>query len=145
MQDSLRQPKKATKYTKSKNKDFAKSLPVDDGTDAANVARGFIATRENPVIEKHEPNAWQPISWDLSKSNFVKGESPETVNPSLWRQAGLNAQHGLYEICEDFYQVRGFDTSNATFIRGNTGWIVIDPLTTAETAAAAYALVTENL
>ena len=145
MQDSLRQPKKATKYTKSKNKDFAKSLPVDDGTDAANVARGFIATRENPVIEKHEPNAWQPISWDLSKSNFVKGESPETVNPSLWRQAGLNAQHGLYEICEDFYQVRGFDTSNATFIRGNTGWIVIDPLTTAETAAAAYELVTENL
>ena len=145
MEDSLRQPKKATKYTKSKNKDFAKSLPVDDGTDAANVARGFIATRENPVIEKHEPNAWQPISWDLSKSNFVKGESPETVNPSLWRQAGLNAQHGLYEICEDFYQVRGFDTSNATFIRGNTGWIVIDPLTTAETAAAAYELVTENL
>tara|TARA_Y100001936_G_C16086559_1_gene682174 strand:- start:2083 stop:4005 length:1923 start_codon:yes stop_codon:yes gene_type:complete len=145
MQDSLRQPKKATKYTKSKNKDFEKSLPVDDGTDAANVARGFIATRENPVIEKHEPNAWQPISWDLSKSNFVKGESPETVNPSLWRQAGLNAQHGLYEICEDFYQVRGFDTSNATFIRGNTGWIVIDPLTTAETAAAAYELVTENL
>tara|TARA_Y100000590_G_scaffold116958_1_gene133563 strand:+ start:3681 stop:5603 length:1923 start_codon:yes stop_codon:yes gene_type:complete len=145
MQDSLRQPKKATKYTKSKNKDFAKSLPVDDGTDAANVARGFIATRDNPVIEKHEPNAWQPISWDLSKSNFVKGESPETVNPSLWRQAGLNAQHGLYEICEDFYQVRGFDTSNATFIRGNTGWIVIDPLTTAETAAAAYELVTENL
>ena len=145
MQDSLRQPKKATKYTKSKNKDFAKSLPVDDGTDAANVARGFIATRENPVLEKHEPNAWQPISWDLSKSNFVKGESPETVNPSLWRQAGLNAQHGLYEICEDFYQVRGFDTSNATFIRGNTGWIVIDPLTTAETAAAAYELVTENL
>ena len=57
----------------------------------------------------------------------------------------MNAQHGLYEICEDFYQVRGFDTSNATFIRGKTGWIVIDPLTTAETAAAAYELVTEHL
>ena len=57
----------------------------------------------------------------------------------------MNAQHGLYQICEDFYQVRGFDTSNATFIRGKTGWIVIDPLTTAETAAAAYELVTEHL
>ena len=57
----------------------------------------------------------------------------------------MNAQHGLYEICEDFYQVRGFDTSNATFIRGKTGWVVIDPLTTAETAAAAYELVTEHL
>ena len=57
----------------------------------------------------------------------------------------MNAQHGLYQICEDFYQVRGFDTSNATFIRGKTGGIVIDPLTTAETAAAAYELVTEHL
>ena len=57
----------------------------------------------------------------------------------------MNAQHGLYEICEDFYQVRGFDTSNVTFIRGETGWVVIDPLTTAETAAAAYELVTEHL
>ncbi len=145
MQESLRLPKKATEYTKRSNSDFAESLPIDDGTDANNVARGFIATRENPIIEKLEPNAWQPVSWDLSKSNFVQGEAPETVNPSLWRQAGLNAQHGLYEICEDFYQVRGFDTSNATFIRGKTGWVVVDPLTTAETAAAAYELVTEHL
>ena len=125
MNENLRQPKKATEFTKRSNSDFAESLPIDDGTDANNVAKGFIATRENPIIEKLEPNAWQPISWDLSKSNFVQGEAPETVNPSLWRQAGLNAQHGLYEICEDFYQVRGFDTSNATFIRGKTGWVVI--------------------
>ena len=145
MHENLRQPKKATEFTKRSNSDFAESLPIDDGTDANNVAKGFIATRENPIIEKLEPNAWQPISWDLSKSNFVQGEAPETVNPSLWRQAGLNAQHGLYEICKDFYQVRGFDTSNATFIRGKTGWVVIDPLTTAETAAAAYELVTEHL
>ena len=145
MEEESRHPKEATEFTVKENKAFKKTLPSDDGTDAANVAKGFIATRTNPIIEKHEPNAWQPISWDLSKSDFVKGESPETVNPSLWRQAGLNAQHGLYEICEDFYQVRGFDTSNATFIRGKTGWVVIDPLTTAETAAAAYELVTEHL
>ncbi len=145
MENESRQPKQATEFTRKENKAFKDTLPSDDGTDAANVAKGFIATRTNPIIEKHEPNAWQPISWDLSKSDFVKGESPETVNPSLWRQAGLNAQHGLYEICKDFYQVRGFDTSNATFIRGKTGWVVIDPLTTAETAAAAYELVTEHL
>ena len=145
MEDESRQAKQATEFTKKENRAFQKSLPLDDGTDAANVAKGFIATRTNPIIEKLEPNAWQPISWDLSKSDFVEGESPETVNPSLWRQAGLNAQHGLYQIYEDFYQVRGFDTSNATFIRGKTGWIVIDPLTTAETAAAAYELVTEHL
>ena len=145
MEEENPEPKEATEYTKKKNTDFRKTLPMDDGTDASNVARGFIATRKNPIIEKQEPNAWQPISWDLSKSDFVKGQAPETVNPSLWRQAGLNAQHGLYEICEDFYQVRGFDTSNVTFIRGETGWVVIDPLTTAETAAAAYELVTEHL
>ena len=145
MEEENPEPKEATEYTKKKNTDFRKTLPMDDGTDASNVARGFIATRKNPIIEKQEPNAWQPISWDLSKSDFVKGQAPETVNPSLWRQAGLNAQNGLYEICEDFYQVRGFDTSNVTFIRGETGWVVIDPLTTAETAAAAYELVTEHL
>ena len=98
MENESRQPKQATEFTRKENKAFKDTLPSDDGTDAANVAKGFIATRTNPIIEKHEPNAWQPISWDLSKSDFVKGESPETVNPSLWRQAGLNAQHGLYQI-----------------------------------------------
>ena len=84
MEEENPEPKEATEYTKKKNTDFRKTLPMDDGTDASNVARGFIATRKNPIIEKQEPNAWQPISWDLSKSDFVKGQAPETVNPSLW-------------------------------------------------------------
>ena len=67
------------------------------------------------------------------------------MNPSLWRQAGFNAQHGLYEVIDGFYQVRGFDTSTVTFIRGDEGWVVIDPLTTTETARAAFDLVTEQL
>ena len=140
-----RDPKPATSHTRADLEAFAASLPPDDGTDAANVGRGFIGTRSEPVIEKIQPNAWMPTSWDLSRSDFVEGPAPDTVNPALWRQAGFNAQHGLYEVCDGFYQVRGFDTSSATFIRGDEGWVVIDPLTTAETARAAYELVTEHL
>ena len=140
-----RDPKPATSHTRADLEAFAASLPPDDGTDAANVGRGFIGTRSEPVIEKIQPNVWMPTSWDLSRSDFVEGPAPDTVNPALWRQAGFNAQHGLYEVCDGFYQVRGFDTSSATFIRGDEGWVVIDPLTTAETARAAYELVTEHL
>jgi alkyl sulfatase BDS1-like metallo-beta-lactamase superfamily hydrolase len=43
------------------------------------------------------------------------------------------------------YQVRGFDLDNISFVRSDTGWIVFDPLTAKETAAAALALVTEHL
>ena len=145
MTDDPRSPKAAEAQTRTDLDAFTASLPPDDGSDAANVARGFIATRVEPVIEKLVPNPWIPISWDLSKSDFVHGPCPDTVNPALWRQAGFNAQHGLYEICDGFYQVRGFDTSSVTFIRGDQGWVVIDPLTTRESAAAAYELVTEHL
>jgi len=143
--DDPRAHKPATVQTRADLEAFAATLPPDDGTDAADVARGFIATRTEPVIEKITPNAWLPVSWDLSKSDFVHGPCPDTVNPSLWRQAGFNAQHGLYEVIDGFYQVRGFDTSTATFIRGDEGWLVIDPLTTTETARAAFELVTEHL
>ena len=145
MTDDPRAHKPATARTRADIEAFATSLPPDDGTDAADVARGFIATRTDPVINKIEPNPWLPISWDLSKSDFVHGPCPDTVNPSLWRQAGFNAQHGLYEVIDGFYQVRGFDTSTVTFIRGHEGWVVIDPLTTTETARAAFELVTEQL
>ena len=145
MTDDPRVHKPAAPQTRADLEAFAASMPPDDGTDAADVARGFIATRTEPVIEKITPNPWLPVTWDLSQSDFVHGPCPDTVNPSLWRQAGFNAQHGLYEVIDGFYQVRGFDTSTATFIRGDEGWVVIDPLTTTETARAAFELVTEHL
>jgi len=143
--DDPRAHKPATAHTRADLEAFAARMPPDDGTDAGDVARGFIATRTEPVIEKITPNPWLPVTWDLSQSDFVHGPCPDTVNPSLWRQAGFNAQHGLYEVIDGFYQVRGFDTSTATFIRGDEGWLVIDPLTTTETARAAFELVTEHL
>ena len=86
---------------------------------------------------------------DLDDYAFVDDpaalDAPDTVNPSLWRQARLNGHAGLFEVTEGVYQVRGIDLSNITFIAGDTGWVVIDPLTTTEAASAAYELVTEHL
>ena len=78
--------------------------------------------------------------------SFLDDEAPDTVNPSLWRQAQLNAKHhGLYEVCDGLYQVRSFDIANMTLIRGNSGWIVIDPLTSSESSAAALQLANQHL
>src|SRR3546814_20159588 len=73
-------------------------------------------------------------------------EAPDTVNPSLWRQARLNAIHGLFEVVPDkIWQVRGYDLSVMTIIRGDTGWIVVDPLLSEETAAAGWKLFAATL
>jgi len=53
--------------------------------------------------------------------------------------------HGLYEVTPNLWQVRGFDVSNMTVIRGQTGWIIIDPLTSVEAAKAALDLVNQTL
>ena len=81
MTDDPRSRKPATAHTRADIEAFAATLPPDDGTDAANVARGFIATRTEPVIQKLVPNPWQPVTWDLSASDFVHGPCPDTVNP----------------------------------------------------------------
>ena len=78
--------------------------------------------------------------WDASTYDFVSGDAPTSVNPSLWRQGQLVAKHGLFEVVEGLYQVRGFDLSVVSFIEGDTGVVVVDPLLTAEPAAAALAL-----
>ena len=114
----------ATDQTKSALSAFAGRLPADAPGDFENVKRGFIARPHNPVIENTGAAAdWSPITWDTSRWDFVQGEAPDTVNPSLWRQARLNGEYGLFEVIEGFYQVRSLDTSCTTFIRGTTaGW-----------------------
>lgn len=110
-------------------------------TDFDFAQRGFLGTRADPVIR----NAAGGVAWDLSAYDFLDGPAPASVHPALWRQSQLLARHGLFEVVEGVYQVRGFDLANVTFIRGRSGWIVIDPLGSAETARAAYELVTEKL
>ena len=100
----------------------------------------MIAQLDPPVIT----GAGRTV-WDNGTYGFLDSDAPDEVNPSLWRQAQLNAHHGLFEVCDGIYQVRGYDLSNITFVRTDTGWMVIDPLTAAETAAAARTLVDQHL
>ena len=70
-------------------------------------------------------------------------EPPATVNPSLWRQARLNAIHGLFKVTDRVYQAR-YDLSYMTIIEGDTGLILIDPMLTAETSKASLDLYYQN-
>ncbi|WP_306322247.1 MULTISPECIES: alkyl/aryl-sulfatase [unclassified Streptomyces] len=112
------------------------TLNFDDKTDFANADKGFIAALTPGVVK----NAKGKVVWDNDAYDFLKGEAPETVNESLWRQGRLAAKQGLYKVTDRIYQVRGLDLSNMTIVEGDTGLIVIDPLISAETAAAALKL-----
>jgi len=131
----------ASDITVERQKAMAQSLPFSDRQDFEFADRGFLGTRADPLIKRADGG----VAWNLAAYDFLKGEPPATVNPSLWRQAQLLARHGLYQVSDRVWQVRGFDVSNITFIKGDTGWVVVDPLTTAETARAAFDLVSEKL
>ena len=111
-------------------------LPFEDTTDFDDADRGFLGALEPCVITAADGR----VVWDNDSYAFLRGDAPSSVHPSLWRQSQLAAKQGLYEVVEGIYQVRGMDLSNITFIEGDTGVIVIDPLISTETAAAALAL-----
>jgi alkyl sulfatase BDS1-like metallo-beta-lactamase superfamily hydrolase len=135
------EPKPASEATRAAQKAIAAKLPPEDGRDAEFAARGWLASPADPVI-RHADG--RPV-WNVAAYDWVKGTAPSTVNPSLWRQMSVLSHHGLFEVTDGVWQVRGFDVSNMTVIRGQTGWILVDPLTTRETAAAALALVNITL
>jgi alkyl sulfatase BDS1-like metallo-beta-lactamase superfamily hydrolase len=111
-------------------------LDFSDRGDFDDVRRGFIATLPDAHIDADSGG----VSWSMKPYGFLAGESPDTVNPSLWRMSQLNAVHGLFEVKDRVYQVRGFSLANVTFIEGDTGVIVVDPLQFTEHARAAIAL-----
>jgi alkyl sulfatase BDS1-like metallo-beta-lactamase superfamily hydrolase len=122
--------------------DEARALvAADDHKDLEFARRGFIATRADPVILRADGRP----AYDLSAYDFLDGEAADTANPSLWRQAQVLTQHGLFKVAERIYQVRGFDVSTVSFIDAGSGWIVVDPLTTVEVARAALDLVDEHV
>ncbi|MFQ5417115.1 MAG: alkyl/aryl-sulfatase, partial [Myxococcota bacterium] len=133
--------KPATTATRVVHDRFARALPFEDERDFELATRGRLA--EEPSLRI--PSDDGSVAWDMTIYGFTEGDAPETVNPSLWRQAKLNKIHGLFEVSDGIYQVRGYDLSNISFVRGDTGWIVIDPLITMEAARAALALVNETL
>ncbi len=128
--------KSPTSAITAANAGHLNSLPFDDTRDVEDADRGFLGALEPCVITAADGR----VVWDNDVYDFLGGEAPPSVHPSLWRQSALVAKQGLYEVVEGIYQVRGLDLSNVTFIEGDTGVIVIDPLVCTETAAAALAL-----
>ena len=132
--------KAPTSVIESLNRQHRTTLPFDDTRDFDDADRGFIGALEPCVITAADGR----VLWDNDVYAFLKGDPPASVHPSLWRQSELCAKQGLYEVVEGIYQVRGLDLSNITFVEGDTGIIVIDPLVCTETAAAALALYREH-
>lgn len=113
-----------------------------DPFDFDDARRGLLAQHPTGVIQGDFGPAW-----DVSKANFVGADEPcpDTVHPSLWRQAQLNSIHGLFEVAPGCWQARGYDISNITFVEGDTGWIVIDPLTAVACARDCLAMANDQL
>lgn len=134
--------KPASKYTIAHQEKLLSTLPFDDKLDFSLVEKGLIKRPEKLSIKDEQGN----IVWELGNYQFLlDNNNIDTVNPSLLRQAKLNMAYGLYQVTERIYQVRGYDLANITFIKGDSGWIIFDPLLTAATSRAAFALVTQEL
>ncbi|MFB9530206.1 alkyl/aryl-sulfatase [Nonomuraea roseola] len=113
---------------------------LEDRADFEKADRGFMGS----VSQTEITDASGRVVWDLDAYAFLTAKCPDTANPSLWRQSQLTARHGLYQVTDGVFQVRGFDLSNISFIEGDRGVIVVDPLLSVEPAAAALALYREH-
>jgi alkyl sulfatase BDS1-like metallo-beta-lactamase superfamily hydrolase len=129
--------------TVAKQEQLRKTLPLADKRDFGDAKRGFIAAPDYKKIMAEKGN----VAWDMGSYDFLlQGQDYNSIHPSLQRQAVLNMAYGLYEVVPGkIYQLRGFDLANLTIIRGDSGWILFDVLTTAETAKAALAFANEKL
>jgi alkyl sulfatase BDS1-like metallo-beta-lactamase superfamily hydrolase len=131
----------ATPQTVEANRAFAQNLPWADRSEEELASRGFVATRKDPLIRTADGKT----VIDLSAYDFAKDAAPTTANPSLWRHLGLIRKHGLFKVAPGIWQVRGFDISVMSIIEGKSGFIIVDPLTVTEAAAAAMELVREHV
>ena len=129
-----------SEVTRAANAEARAALPTND-EDEELATRGFIATREDPLIRTADGR----VVWRLPDPQAFAGPAPDSVNPSLWRHNRLLAEHGLFRVQDRIYQVRGFDLSNMTIVVGDTGFIILDPLTSAEPARAALELARAHL
>jgi alkyl sulfatase BDS1-like metallo-beta-lactamase superfamily hydrolase len=132
-------PKDATQHTEAVLAGFA----IDhDPADMERATRGLIAQHRSGRIERDGA-----LVWDTARHDFVREQTmaPPTVNPSLWHHAQLDAVHGLFEVVPGVWQARGYDIANITFIAGETGWILVDVLSTDATARACLELANEHL
>ncbi len=133
--------KPASQYTIDANQAVYELLDFADTSEFDNASRGLICAPESLEIR----DADGKLVWSQDAYAFLDEEAPDTANPSLWRNAQLNHISGLFEVTDGIYQVRGYDMTNITFIKGDSGWIIVDPLMSVECSQAAFALVKEAL
>lgn len=134
--------KAPSKFTQEILKKAKTTLPFADKRDFEEQKKGLIAPMKNLQIKADAGH----IAWDMERFQFLeKQEEFDSIHPSLLRQSVLNNNYGLYEVIPGIYQVRGFDLSDISFVRGKTGWIVIDPLVSAEPVRAAWKLFQEHV
>ena len=137
------EPKEASTYTAEINSAVYSQLDFADTEEAENALRGLIDAPETLELVREDGT----VIWSQDAYGFLEDyeEAPATVNPSLWENAKNNHAYGLFEVVDGIYQVRGYDMSNLTLIEGETGWIVLDTLMSAECTEAAMDLVEKNL
>ncbi len=135
--------KMPSKYTVELQNKLRHSLPFDDQQDFEEQKKGFIAAPDYKQIMADAGH----VAWDMGRYDFLleEGKDFDSIHPSLQRQAILNMNYGLFQVIPGISQVRGFDLANISFIKSDTGWIVFDPLTAKETAAAALKFINEQL
>lgn len=136
--DALTPDKKpATTITKQINEDVYQVLDFDDTQEEEFAKKGFITAPDSLQITNADGN----VIWNMDNYDFVRdADSPDSANPSLWRNTKSNANYGLFQVSDDIYQVRGYDLSNMTFVRTDNGWIIMDCLASSDTAKAALEL-----
>ena len=124
----------ATASTAASNQAVLQQLPFADQQAFTDAQRGFVAQLPDGKVTNDDGS----VAWDMSVYSFLDQEAaPDTVNPSLWRQAQLNNIHGLFKVTDGLYQIRGMDLANMTIIEGDTGLIIIDPLLSPSTTRTA--------
>ena len=138
-----REKKTATEYTVEVNSAVYSLLDFADTGEYENATRGLIDAPEVLELKDAEGN----VIWSQEAYSFLDDyeKAPDTVNPSLWENTRNNHAYGLFEVCEGIYQVRGYDMSNLTVVKGDTGWILFDPLMSVECSRAAMQLIEKNL
>lgn len=129
--------KAPSEHTRQHLKRQASELPFSDTRDFEELKKGFIAPMPDLKIMADAGH----VAWDMERFRFLDEDREfDSIHPSLLRQSRLNNNYGLYEVIPGIYQVRGVDLSDLTIVRGKTGWIVFDPLVSAEPVRAAWAL-----
>ncbi|MFM0658426.1 alkyl/aryl-sulfatase [Paraburkholderia sediminicola] len=136
-----RSRKPATDVTAAKNAAVARRYPIANQRDFEEASKGLVAVMKDPLFK----TAAGAIAFDAGSYEFIAGDAPASVNPSLWRMEKLNNNVGLFKVCEGIWQIRGYDAANMTLIAGESGWIVIDPLTCAEVARSVLAFAMQHL